>query len=103
MNTMDISIGCFFVTFIANLAHWNGRRTEQFVYYPKKRVLITLLAIWSGAAALAFVLWLIRLVSLVLPAVLSLTWMAGVQAYSTWIRWRQRSVRLDGSFTDGNQ
>jgi hypothetical protein len=103
MNVMNISIGCFLVIFLTNLAHWNGRRTEQFIYYPTKRVLMALLTIWSGVAALAFLLWLMRLVPLVVAAVLSLTWMAGIQAYSMCIRWKQKGVKIDGPAKDGNQ
>jgi hypothetical protein len=87
---LNVSIFCFVATFIANLAYWNGKKTEQFTYFPITGWARSILLICAWACIAASVMWLLRVVSLEIASVLAFVFFSSQQVYSIWFRWQQR-------------
>jgi hypothetical protein len=97
VSAFEFVIGCFLVSFIANLGHWNGRAGERLMYYPETGLLRMLYSLWIAAAAIGTVLWLLRVVTLDFAGTLGLIWIGFVQGYSFWFRWRKRHAVTNGA------
>jgi hypothetical protein len=89
---LTVGIICFLIAFVANLAYWNGCRCEVLIYFPRSGWGRALNIIGSGIAALVSALWLLRVLPLGVAGTICLTWIAGIQVYSIWFRWRKRRV-----------
>jgi type VI protein secretion system component VasK len=87
---INASILCWTVTFFANLAYWNGRKTEQLNYFAAAGWLRSILLVCAWACIAANVAWLLRLVSLEIACVSTFVFMTGYQTYSIWFRWHLR-------------
>jgi hypothetical protein len=86
----DIAMACFMVSLFANLAHWNGRRTESYVYAPPKGWLSALMIACGAAAGVTTLLWLLRFVPLHVAGFFAYAYFTALQGYSMWFRRHQR-------------
>jgi hypothetical protein len=95
MNTLqDIVSVVFLAALVANLVHWNGRKTERWIYIPPRGWFSTTLALCGCAAGIGVLLWIARVIPLHVGGFFGLFYMATTQVYSVWFRHRQRQVRV---------
>jgi hypothetical protein len=92
VDILSLSIIGFLIAFVANLAHWNGRRNERCTYYPPRGWMSVAYIMWASVAGITMVMCAFRVVPLSVPAVLGLTCMVAIQLHSIWFRSRRRQA-----------
>ena len=93
MDTLrDIISFVFIAALVANLAHWNGRRTENWVYIPHRGWFSTALALCGCVAGIGVLFWMAGFVPMEFGGFFGLLYMATTQVYSVWFRHHQRRV-----------
>lgn len=82
------------VTLFVNLGHWNGRRLECAVYFPRSGWLLVIFGACTGGATFLAIGYCFGVVSREIGLGVSLLWFGVIQMYSIWERHRQRKCTL---------
>lgn len=90
----DIFLIGFLAAIVTNLANWNGRRTERWLYVSGRGWFSVALTICGCLAGVATLLWIFRVVPSQVAGVFAFLYFTAVQVYSVWFRRRQRQITV---------
>jgi len=90
MRLIDFLSLLLVVTLFVNLGHWNGRRSESIVYWPRSGLLSVLFGVWAVTVGLVAIGCCLGAVTLETGGGISFCWFIALNTYSVWERHHRR-------------